>query len=377
MMSRYIPAIDGLRAVAVLLVILFHTHVAFAGWSGVWVFFVISGFVIATSLIGSERLPRPLGASLRDFYSKRAFRILPLYALAVGGGSLFNALTGVLHGQDWLQLLALSTFSFNFLPMWSDFLPSGVTSHLWSVSAEQQFYLVFPVLFLLLSRKVLVIVLSGAVVGCLLLRWGVSTSIADFVPGNPKILPDVFRGAVIYHFSLLHFDAFAMGALIALSRDLIVRWRGLFVGLLTITLIGWATFFFVCGSHAAFPSPLTALMINAYGGGVEVFRYSLINLSATVVIIGILKGVWPLQMLLGLRPIVYIGKISFGVYIFHYPVVFFLSSTLFTSSEYPLDQRLLMFAATVGLTVPIAMASFHWFEKPVQGLRSRRKSGAS
>ena len=373
MQSRYVLAVDGLRAVAVLLVVMFHTGVFAAGWVGVWIFYVISGFVITAALMSREGSSRSLGASLRDFYGRRFYRIVPLYGLAVVGGSVVNAVAGILHGQDLIQLLTLSTFTFNFLRMWSDFAPSSMTSHLWSVSVEEQFYFIFPLLFLMLSRRTLLVVLSAVLGACVLLRWGVSVVVAGAVPENAAISPGAFKGSIIYHLSILHFDAFAAGALIALTRNYITRPARLFTVLAACTLIGWALFFLNCGRDLAFGSPLSTLKIFAYGGGVEVVLYSLLILSAAVLIIGILRRAPFVLIPLSVPPLVYLGKISYGIYIFHFPIVFMLTSMGLVASVRDLQTALVLLVTTLALTIAVATLSFYWFERPVQKLWSDRR----
>lgn len=374
--KSYIPAIDGLRAIAVTLVLMFHAQLFPVGWVGVWIFFVISGFVITNSLMVSEAVKRPLGTAILDFYSKRAFRIIPLYVLILTLATIVNLATGMLRDQLWPELASLATFSFNFYRMIPGYADSPMQGHLWSLSVEEQFYFFFPLLFLLAPRGKLASVLVGVAFACIAVRWGMSALYSNIHSPNPWDTNEAFRGAAIYMFSPGHFDAFAMGGAIALLRPFIIRTRYVLTGMLAVTLIGWALFFAICGR--AHGDVLLSLKDNASGGGVEIWRYSLLSLSAATVIVSIVKRVAFATAPLSLAPVVYVGRVSYGVYIFHLPLQFFLTSFIFPGMD--LENRVnaaILFAAVFLLTVAVATASFYWFERPMQRLRPRTKSTAA
>jgi peptidoglycan/LPS O-acetylase OafA/YrhL len=373
--KKYIPAIDGLRAVAVTLVLAFHSYLLPVGWVGVWVFFVISGFVITGSLLSSEAEPRPLKTALADFYSKRFFRIIPLYALILVLATIVHLSTGVLGDQLGPQLLSLVTFTFNFFRMWPGYTDSGMTGHLWSLSVEEQFYFIFPLLFLLTPRKNLLSVMIGVIVASVAIRWGMSILYSGLHSGKPWVPDDMFHGASIYMFSPGHFDAFAMGAMMAILKPLIARTKWVFTGLVAATLAGWAIFFI--GPASTFESPLLALKDNASGNGVEIWRYSLLGLTASCAVVGVIRGValvtWPLS----LKPVVYVGKISYGVYIYHLPVQVFLMFVVFPGMDLQsTGNAMIMFAAELALTVAVASLSFYFFERPMQKLKPKARAAS-
>jgi peptidoglycan/LPS O-acetylase OafA/YrhL len=147
--TRNIPSLDGLRGVSILLVMLGHAGGTrgFPGWIppfvtehaslGVQIFFVISGYLITTLILGEERNTGKI--SLKLFYARRTIRIFPpfylfLFILTIG------LWTGTL-GLPKYNLLFAATYTMNFVPSWAG---TWVTGHLWSLSAEEQFYLVWP-----------------------------------------------------------------------------------------------------------------------------------------------------------------------------------------------------------------------------------------
>ena len=152
--TGYVAEVDGLRWLAVSLVMAYHAGLAPFGWSGVWVFFVISGFAVTMSLSASAGRPVTAGTVLRHFYIRRCLRIWPLYY----GFLAVNVV--VLMVVGWRGPLALvpwlATFSYNIALAlarlaprfnWAPFGP------LWTLAVEEQFYLLYPLLFLALSRR--------------------------------------------------------------------------------------------------------------------------------------------------------------------------------------------------------------------------------
>jgi len=199
------PSLDGLRALAILMVIYAHGRFPFddllplralkgrCGFLGVQVFFVLSGFLITTLML-RER-DRTGRLSLRGFYLRRVLRIVPAYAsylvmLAVLQGAGLVTLSGL----GWLSL---TTYTVNFLPS----LPPSI-SHVWSLSVEEHFYLLWPLLMASCTLSGCRRVVLGVVAGALALRWLVLLA----WPGG--------HGVDVWTFTRI--DDIAMGCLLAL-----------------------------------------------------------------------------------------------------------------------------------------------------------------
>lgn len=156
--ASFVPGVDGLRFLAIFGVVLFHANLFSAGWIGVWLFFVISGFVITRSLLADGHAGLGVRERLAHFYMKRAFRILPLYLAAVAlfsltcffviryqPGQIALSRNGLAYAEHIPYLL---TFTYNFYRISDSYLPSSFFSHFWSLSIEEQFYFFYPVLLI-------------------------------------------------------------------------------------------------------------------------------------------------------------------------------------------------------------------------------------
>jgi peptidoglycan/LPS O-acetylase OafA/YrhL len=208
--------LDGVRGTAILLVVLRHAaemsptgsgiigrtvHDALlAGWMGVDVFFVLSGFLITGILVDARGDgPRPLPGYFRSFYARRVLRIFPLYYLFVASALLAAHITGkpVTHGTWWYWVYVPNVLMAQY--GWLAAVPG--TAHIWSLAVEEQFYIVWPALIAWLRRRTVWIVCLSLIIVCPLLR------LALVVHG---------QGVAAYILTLARADALAIGATVAL-----------------------------------------------------------------------------------------------------------------------------------------------------------------
>ncbi len=302
--QMYRADIDGLRAVAVLGVVFYHAHIPFltGGFLGVDIFFVISGFLI-TGIILKELKTDTF--SFLKFYERRARRILP--ALVIVVICTWVASWFLMFGNDFKDFSASMVAVVLFLPNLFFYLKSGYFDrvaeekpllHTWSLGVEEQFYIIFPIFLALLwkyrqNHRLIMIMLV-----CALLSLGLSEFLARKNTEANFYLP--FSRA----WELL------IGAMIAVqnakdSKLLKQQWRYDILSFLGVVLI--ISSFFLFDKNT--PTPSLYTLIPVLGSGVILFFAH--------------RG-FIIKKVLSLRPLVWIGLISYSLYLWHVPVFVFM-----------------------------------------------------
>jgi peptidoglycan/LPS O-acetylase OafA/YrhL len=354
-MIQFRADVEGLRAVAVLLVVLNHIKAPGfgSGFFGVDVFFVISGYLI-TSLLAAEYAKASVNGgsgsiSIRGFYARRARRILPaaltvLVAVVIAGGTLLNQLrvAQIRHDAAWAALFGSNV---NFMRQATDYFSQGLLDsspfqHYWSLGVEEQFYLAWPLLLLLVAHLTFLgsaahwrarVATAAAVIGAGSLAWSVVAT------GHGP--------AGAYFSTFTRGWELAVGALIGigttsatqvpvgLARAMSAAGVALFVA--ACAVIGAATPF--PGAIALLPTTATALLI---AGGLAA-RAPLPNRT------------------LSLAPLRFLGRISYSVYLWHWPLIVFVAALYPTVSQ-TAQVRLLILLGTLG----VATLSYYLVESP-------------
>ena len=363
-----IPGLDGLRAIAILLVFATHSDLLEIGWVGVQLFFVLSGFLI-TGILLDMKESLPAGQYFVKFYGRRFLRIFPLYyfylaLMAVVAYRLMLADFRPNYMQiffDQVGYAALYIYDFFYRAPW--FQPSLFLDHFWSLSVEEQFYIIWPALLLFfpqknLKRLFIAFIVSGTVFRVLMY----------FVYASGSHLW-VFRepfGLVIYSWPLSHLDAFALGAYISRYPIPHARQQLSFL-LLLVPLTGFAATYFATGSIG----PVAAL---GYALPSEVkyqfvWGHTLLNyLFAVLIYCVVRENLW--VRFLEMPWLRYLGKISYGMYVYHLPVIWF--------AERFFEERLqgemtiwIRAAVSLAATVFIATLSYFLLERPILNLKDR------
>jgi peptidoglycan/LPS O-acetylase OafA/YrhL len=360
-----IPGLDGLRAVAFLVLFGLHADYLQFGWMGVQMFFVLSGFLITNILLRmKENLP--LGAYLYKFYIRRFLRIFPLYyfflILMLGIAAWLISISYKANLLKVIQDQAVYAFLYvyDFFSAYKGFEPSRFLDHLWSLSVEEQFYLVWPLLIFLTPEKHLKkLFLAGIIAGPL---FRVAFTFAYHMGLSAYLREPV--ALALYPLPFTHVDAFAFGALI--SRFSIPHAKRQLVVLAGILpLVGFASQFLATGDAGPLSSlgyPVT--MPNAYQ---FLWAYSLINYWFAILIYCIVHhGLF--VKFLDLSPLQYLGKISYGLYVYHFPMIWFAGRLRDVQGLEGISRPQIILVSLIG-TVLIASVSYHLLESPLIRLK--------
>jgi peptidoglycan/LPS O-acetylase OafA/YrhL len=363
--TKHIPALDGLRGLAVAAVFALHYHpdpslgpaplrfidrAADLGWAGVSLFFVLSGFLITGILwdtLGHQQW-------WRNFYVRRSLRIFPLYYGVLIVVTIFAALQGAplknlaKVGIDFLYLTDIPT-------LWGQmfgFPLQGSLVHFWSLAVEEQFYLVWPFLLLPLAKNRKAAMKVCIVIWLAALGFRIYTQSAGW------------SWMWAHHFLLSRGGELSSGAFLALalrgtpesSASVLrfARWFGLASLLLLLAFVFRAT------SLELMASPWPTY-------GLALFSVFFTALVASTLKPGLI------QKLFEFRPLRWLGKISYGVYVYHYLLLGFfrnLTDRLFPGHS-PLLTALLFAAIGLCGTLLIASLSFYTFEKFFLSLKDR------
>lgn len=354
----YIPQFDGLRGVAILLVLIGHSgflealpHLGSLEYTrfGVDLFFVLSGFLITGILLdakGSEHY-------FRNFYARRALRIWPLYYIIL---FLAFVVTPLLAPSTRPEAGVWPAFVFyvqNIALVHRATYPFGLGAT-WSLAVEEQFYLTWPLLVFLLKRRALALVSVSFVFVSLSLR----------LAGYSHDAPSGF----IHQFTLSRLDAIALGSLAALwlrsPSCTLDRWRTRAYQFLALGLAGVILARILMHRNSSIVG-YTFLGMTFAG----LLGISLVSDSRSSLLGRSLSAGW-------LR---YIGKTSYGIYLLHYPL-FLVWERLVASENFllsnPVARNLVAFAGQMFLAILAASISWRFFEKPILQLKKRFPSGS-
>jgi peptidoglycan/LPS O-acetylase OafA/YrhL len=372
-----IPALDGLRGVAVLLVLFFHFTMfgrlafvaqgttglergigwtiavtAMSGWIGVDLFFVLSGYLITTILLRERGGPR----FFRSFYLRRAARILPLYYAFLG---CYAAYVVAVDSPARLTTLGWPlAFATNIaLGLHGDGAIPHEIQHLWSIAIEEQFYLVFPVFVLLLSRTALRVMCASGILTALVFRMALRPDLPTCGFLTPARCDGLLVGALVAALmtpggiheglpSSVRAARWALGGTFAALASFVV-WRGSLMG--------------------------ADVIVDVYG------RTPLNLFFGAVVAACVLLPGSPLVRALSVAPLRFFGRYSYGMYVLHMPVIAGLLAHHATVRRFSLATGSVLAGYALFLTIATsatlvaALASFFALERPF--LRMRERAG--
>ena len=349
--TRYLPGLDGLRALAVLGVIAYHLQLGFApgGLLGVDLFFVLSGYLITGLLVAEWQENGGIG--LRNFWLRRARRLFPalfimlivvvdwvtLYDHAQLAALRYDLAASMVYVSNWW-------FIFHHVSYFASFGPPSPFGHLWSLAVEGQFYLLWPLLLLLGLRY---LPRRGLLIG-LTLAGATASALAMAVLYHPGSDPSrVYYGTDTRAFTLL------IGAALALA------WPG-------EKLCGQASTRRLPGLDLAGCAGLIIVLAMIWGTNqYETFLYRgglvLLSAAAAILVAALAHPASRLGRILGWEPLRWLGERSYGIYLWHYPVIALTSPAVNTSGV-----SLVRAALQVAASIALATLSWRFVEEPIR-----------
>jgi peptidoglycan/LPS O-acetylase OafA/YrhL len=349
----YRPALDGIRAMAILAVLGYHSGTRLkGGFIGVDIFFVLSGFLITTLLFQEWATAHAI--ALGNFYGRRARRLLPALFLTVAGVGLIYAIDpslnrGISFGRAALVVIF---YAGNWVAAFADnpVQVLALLDHTWSLAIEEQFYILWPLLLLICLRRrwrprsVLALALSFACASALL-RW---------------LLWHLGSSSHVYFRFDTHADGLLLGCALAAvyasrqGRELMRRYLGRWLVALAAAG-GLLMVAFAYGPNDRF----------VYVGGLSAVAICSAVLIGHVVCA---QDSW-FSRTLALSPLVWIGSRSYGMYLFHIPIFAVIATTRLSDRS-----ARLVIPLQIALTMLAAAASYRWVESYF--LRRNRLKGA-
>lgn len=357
--SKYLPSIDSLRALAVLAVIIYHVDVNYlpGGFLGVDLFFVLSGYLISSLIIKEYKKTGSL--NLYNFYIRRARRLLPavyfmitvvLVVMVMFNGVLLkkshlDAIFGYIYSSNWWYI-------FHKLDYFDSFGSQSPFKHLWSLAIEEQFYMFFPLLFLLINRKKkdkdgfyklnrnFLYVILGLILVSL---------IAHIILFDINNISRIYFGTDTRAFSLL---VGAVGAILYPMDKLntkITPQENLVYSVVSLISI----------------AALITIMIYTSEYNTWLYRggFLLVAILGIIIIISSGKQHTIMAKLLSFKPVVFIGKISYSLYLWHFPVL------VLTTPVSEIGKPNIFFVVLrVILTFILAIISYALVETPIRKL---------
>ena len=357
--SKYLPSIDSLRALAVLAVIIYHVDVNYlpGGFLGVDLFFVLSGYLISSLIIKEYKKTGSL--NLYNFYIRRARRLLPavyfmitvvLVVIVMFNGVLLkkshlDAIFGYIYSSNWWYI-------FHKLDYFDSFGSQSPFKHLWSLAIEEQFYMIFPLLFLLINRKKkdkdgfyklnrnFLYVILGVILVSL---------IAHIILFDINNISRIYFGTDTRAFSLL---VGVVGAILYPMDKLntkITPQENLVYSVVSLISI----------------AALITIMIYTSEYNTWLYRggFLLVAILGIIIIISSGKQHTIMAKLLSFKPVVFIGKISYSLYLWHFPVL------VLTTPVSEIGKPNIFFVVLrVILTFILAIISYALVETPIRKL---------
>jgi peptidoglycan/LPS O-acetylase OafA/YrhL len=341
----YFPQLDGLRAIAVILVLLVHSNffVFNTGWIGVPIFFVLSGFLITGILLEHKQSEH----YFKTFYFRRVLRIFPIYYLVLFFCLAWSLAIHCDVSQFWYFAFYLQSFSIS-QGLKPEFC-NNLMGHTWSLSVEELFYLAWPAIIYVMNRKVLgwlcvFICVFSFSYKLYQVGYGTEAQALLSAPGN---LDCLMAGALLYLYA---------------SHPTGQEIRSLHKLLFALLLV--LTFFFIGSQY--FPLEKQATFLCKIGLSICV---SWLSFFVILFLISAHHPAPVAEKFFTNKALVYLGKISYGIYLYHIPVYRFTDSFLY---HYQIALNpILVFTVKLLITYLVSACSWRFIEKPLLSFKTK------
>ncbi len=357
----YLAGLDGLRALAVVAVVIFHLDPAWlpGGFLGVDIFFVISGFLITTLLVRERRATRRI--DLRGFWTRRARRLLPALLVVVPAAILIartveaDLLVGVRR-----QALGALTFSTNWLEIaqGSNYFAASspqLFMNFWSLAVEEQFYLFWPLVMLGLLTLHRRFALTEGALATIVLGVGVASAVMMALTYDGANATRAYYGTDTHLFGLM------------LGASLAIVWTGPLRAYTTHPRWCAHRRWFVGGAVA------TIAALFALAGEEHAWTFALgiplISVASAILLLAAVERPGRLRTVLELPPLAWVGQRSYGIYLWHWPVILIVAQDIPTNAGTSAFVWTRVWAIVV--TLALADLSFRFVETPVRRLGFR------
>lgn len=350
---QHYPALDGVRGIAALGVVFAHFHALFGivnSQVGVDVFFVLSGFLI-TRLLNDE-LQQTGSIRFGRFYLRRALRLMPALVLMVG----FFVLVAIVRQHDLEATFAAAGAALTYTTNWFRALrfgDGGEFANTWTLAIEEQFYLTLPLVLLLLAPRLAKI---GRLVFFAVLAIAIYVHRADLIAASAQA-----PGWIYYAFHT-RADSLIVGVIAALALDL--RGRRPLTARGDRMLLAGAIF----GCSAIFFAMIFRTPYEVYLQFVEPF----VTIGTALLLLHLVGGKDSvIRRALSITPLTRVGTVSYGLYLWHYPILI-----VFASLAAPLELSALGYqAVSLFILLPLSFAgcvlSYRYVERPFLALKDR------
>ncbi len=352
----YVPSLDGLRAVSILLVVVGHLGLdgVVPGGFGVTLFFFISGYLLTGQM--ATEFARTGRIGFARFYLRRALRLMPaaLAFIVIAGGAFVAAggrvtvpgwIAAVLYGANYYDLYV--TYDTTIPPVRHPFII------LWSLAVEEHFYMAWPLALAFLLRRRHRALAALLALCAVEVTWRAALFHACFGP-HPGAICGLRHGYRLYKATDTRLDSIAWGAIVALlAADPAFRWfRG------------------AVGSRAVQALTVVLLLATFLVRGEqfrEVGRYAVQGLALAVLVPALIWAESPARRLFEAAPLVFVGRISYALYLWHWAAL--------GAADYAVPGGGAAWVAmAAGLTAALSLACWHLIERPM--LRLRRRAGS-